>query len=78
MSNVLSKKTHGQQLYEYKHPATILVVPFALRHFATREDVFEVPNPNFPVPWTMLTQRARDIWERSAIGHHLFARPEGE
>lgn len=66
-------KTNGQLLYEHHHPAMIRVIPAERRHFATEADVMMVPNPAEPVPWRFLTERCKQSWETSAVGHHLFS-----
>jgi hypothetical protein len=65
-------KTQGQRLYEYKHPSHIRVIPVEARQFATADDVIVVPNPTHHVPWHLLTEKCRQGWEQTAIGHHLF------
>jgi hypothetical protein len=69
-------KTNGQLLYEHKHPATIRVVLADERAFATKDDVFEVPNPAAPVAWRFLTESCRKSWETSAVGHYLFSKAQ--
>ncbi len=63
--------TNGQRLYEHKNPPTIPMVPYIGRMFATRDDIVYVKNENH-IPWQFLTAKAKQSWEVSAEGHHLF------
>ena len=64
-------KTKGQQLYEIECPTHIRVVLASKAKFATADDVFLVQNPVHHAPWHLITENARQKWERYAEGHHL-------
>lgn len=67
-------KTPGQILYEHKSPPMLRVVLADGARFATAADVFMVPNESH-TPWRFLTQRCKDGWEKTAVGHHIFSGP---
>ena len=65
-------KTKGQILYEHKSPTHFEVVRWDQRHFATYDDVLLMCNEHH-VPWDFLTEKSRQGWEETAIGHSLFS-----
>lgn len=65
-------KTDGQIVYEHYHPSHVEVVLASALPFATKADVFLVPNPDSPTPWRHLTPLSQKSWERTAEGHHVI------
>ena len=65
-------KTDGQIVYEYYHPSHIAVVHASALPFASAGDCFYIPNPQHQAPYRLLTQEAKDYWERYAVGHHVL------
>ena len=71
-------RTDGQKVYEYYHPSHIMVVPTRVLPFPTASDVMRIPNPVHQAPYHLLTQEARDYWERYAVGHHVVSKGESK
>lgn len=70
--------TDGQKVYEHYHPSQLRVVRVAVLPFPSAGDVFTVPNPTHQAPYHLLTQAARDYWERYAVGHHVVSKGESK
>ena len=63
----------GEKVYNYYNPPMLKVVLASKRHFATKDDIFLVTNENY-TPYKYLTQKCKDSWEKTAIGHHIFTK----
>lgn len=67
-------KTDGQKVYDHYYPSHVRVVKTTALPFHGLADVFLVPNPTHQAPYHLLTQSARDYWERYAVGHHVVSK----